>query len=119
MRTAPAQSWTNPAERIMSILNLGLQGVALLRDQMSSEMEDLFSKKNTLEEIRIASKNNPQLESELRNSIKSIHQLLNGRTERLVLDKKNFICKNPADNEEITSFFEVISKFNLNCYKVE
>ena len=64
MRTAPAQSWTNPAERIMSILNLGLQGVTLLRDQMSSEMEDLFSKKNTLEEIRIASKNNPQLESE-------------------------------------------------------
>jgi hypothetical protein len=24
MRTAPAQSWTNPAERIISILNFGL-----------------------------------------------------------------------------------------------
>ncbi|CAB4406022.1 unnamed protein product [Rhizophagus irregularis] len=108
MRTAPAQSWTNPAERIMSILNLGLQGVALLRDQMSSEMEDLFSRKNTLEEIRLVAKNNSQLESELRNSIKSIQQLLNRRTERLVLDNENFICKSPADDEEIARFFEAI-----------
>ncbi|GBC50186.2 hypothetical protein GLOIN_2v1882875 [Rhizophagus irregularis DAOM 181602=DAOM 197198] len=85
MRTAPAQSWTNPAERIMSILNLDLQGVALLRDQMSSEIEDLFSRKNTLEEIRLVAKNNSQLESELRNSIKSIQQFLNRQTERLAI----------------------------------
>ncbi|POG62444.1 hypothetical protein GLOIN_2v1882875 [Rhizophagus irregularis DAOM 181602=DAOM 197198] len=117
MRTAPAQSWTNPAERIMSILNLGLQGVALLRDQMSSEMEDLFSRKNTLEEIRLVAKNNSQLESELRNSIKSIQQLLNRRTERLVLDNENFICKSPADDEEIARFFESIISIDstLRC----
>uniref|UniRef100_U9U2U0 Uncharacterized protein n=1 Tax=Rhizophagus irregularis (strain DAOM 181602 / DAOM 197198 / MUCL 43194) TaxID=747089 RepID=U9U2U0_RHIID len=30
LRTALHQSWTNPAERIMSILNLALQGVALM-----------------------------------------------------------------------------------------
>ena len=29
MRTAPTQSWANPVERVMSVLNLGLQGVAL------------------------------------------------------------------------------------------
>jgi hypothetical protein len=38
------------------------QGVALLRNQMSSKMEDLFSRKNTLEEIRVAARNNSQLE---------------------------------------------------------
>ncbi|CAB4374500.1 unnamed protein product [Rhizophagus irregularis] len=101
MRTAPAQSWTNPAERIMLILNLDLQSVTLLRDQMSSKMEDLFSRKNTLEEIHLVAKNNSQLESEFRNSIKSIQQLLNRQTERLVLDNENFICKSPADDEEI------------------
>jgi hypothetical protein len=85
----------------MSILNFSLQGMALFRDQMSSEMEDLFSRKNTLEEIRIAARNNSQLENELRNSIKSIQELLNKRTERLVLDNENFICKSPADDEEI------------------
>ena len=37
MRTAPTQSWANPAERAMSILNLGLQGVALSREVMAKE----------------------------------------------------------------------------------
>jgi len=51
VRTAPNHSWTNPAERVMSTLNLGLQGVALKRDQMSSESEALFNMANTLDEI--------------------------------------------------------------------
>ena len=34
MRTAPTQSWANPVERVMSALNLGLQGVALARCEM-------------------------------------------------------------------------------------
>ncbi|RIA85154.1 hypothetical protein C1645_831186 [Glomus cerebriforme] len=51
VRTALNYSWINPAERIMSILNLGLQGVALKRDQMSSESETLFNTTNTLDDI--------------------------------------------------------------------
>jgi hypothetical protein len=35
MRTAPTQSWGNPVERVMHVLNLGLQGVALARDEMT------------------------------------------------------------------------------------
>ncbi|PKY36131.1 hypothetical protein RhiirB3_458092 [Rhizophagus irregularis] len=75
--------------------------MALLRDQMSSEMEDLFSRKNTLEEIHLVAKNNSQLESEPRNSIKSIQQLLNS----------------PADDEEIARFFEAIISIDstLRC----
>jgi hypothetical protein len=34
LRIAPTQSWCNPVERVMSILNLGLQGVALDRHEM-------------------------------------------------------------------------------------
>jgi len=49
--TAPNHSWTNPAERVMSTLNLGLQGVALKRDLMSSESEALFDTANTLDDI--------------------------------------------------------------------
>jgi len=33
-RTAPNQSYNNPAERVMSLLNLGLQNVALSRTEM-------------------------------------------------------------------------------------
>ena len=34
LRTVPTQSWFNPIERVMSVLNLGFQGVALARDEL-------------------------------------------------------------------------------------
>ena len=51
LRTTSHQSWNNPAERIMSILNLALQGVALVCEIMSEDMKALFNKASTLEEI--------------------------------------------------------------------
>ena len=39
MRMAPTQSWANPVERVMYVLNLGLQGVALSREVMDEEFE--------------------------------------------------------------------------------
>ena len=53
LRTAPYHSWANPAERIMSIINLGLQGVAIMRDEMSSHLEEIFEKADILEQIRM------------------------------------------------------------------
>lgn len=38
-RTAPYHSWRNPVERIMAVINLGLQCVALARDEMPEEYE--------------------------------------------------------------------------------
>lgn len=38
-RTAPYHSWRNPAERVMSIVNLGLQCVGLMRQKMTDEEE--------------------------------------------------------------------------------
>ena len=39
--TCPYQSWTNPAERVMSVINLALQNTSLQRKEMSSEHEKL------------------------------------------------------------------------------
>ena len=52
MRTAPTQSWANPVERVMSVLNLGLQGVALARDVMDEEYEQEFKKCNGMSAVR-------------------------------------------------------------------
>ena len=54
MRTAPTQSWANPVERIMSVLNLGLQGVALARDTMPDEYEKDFKKCHGMTDVRNA-----------------------------------------------------------------
>ena len=43
--TCPYQSWTNPAERVMSILDLTLPNVSLERKEIDEEAEKLIHKK--------------------------------------------------------------------------
>ena len=78
-------------------------------NNMSDKMEDLFNKCNKLKEIQQVAKSNALLETELKNSIKAIQDLLNNRTKRLVLNENNFVCKTPATNEDIENFFEVFT----------
>jgi hypothetical protein len=73
----------------MSTLNLGLQGVALKRDQMSSESETLFDMVNTLDDIRKKAQEYSDLELELKESIAGVQNLLKNRTERLLFKSKN------------------------------
>jgi hypothetical protein len=54
LRTAPQQSWTNPAERIMSVLNLGLQGCSLARTAMDTKFEVTMRRCNGMNAIRRA-----------------------------------------------------------------
>ena len=51
-RTAPNHSWRNPVERIMLILNLGLQCVGLACSEMSAEFEAVVKKCNCLAELQ-------------------------------------------------------------------
>ena len=41
-RTAPGHSFVNPVERIMSLLNIALYGVALERSKMSEQFESVL-----------------------------------------------------------------------------
>lgn len=44
-RNAPGHSWRNPAERIMALLNLGLQGVGVMRTEATDkEIENQIKK---------------------------------------------------------------------------
>lgn len=44
LRTAPGHSWANPVERIMSIVNIGLQGIGVMRAQGSDELKKAICK---------------------------------------------------------------------------
>src|SRR3954451_1800539 len=99
----------------ISILNLGLQGVALVRDAMSPESEMAFAKLDTLDEIRAAAIANVTLRNDLCECITRVQQLLEGRTERLVLHDEPFQCYSPADKTIIDEFFNV-SNFKLLYY---
>lgn len=60
-KCAPGHSYINSAERIMSILNIGLQNVALQREASSDENEAHFRKCNSMAELRDRTKKYPEL----------------------------------------------------------
>ena len=91
----------------MSILNLGLQNVAIKRNIMSKESEALFDKVNTLDEIREKANKNPNLEKELQECIKDVQNLLHSRSERLILKDQYFKCYDAASEHDINGLFEV------------
>jgi hypothetical protein len=75
-RTAPYHSWRNPVERIMSVLNLGLQYVALARLEMPEEYEHEANKCNTLTELRKIAKRKEEFKSAVKDSLSSVKVLL-------------------------------------------
>ncbi|GES87055.1 hypothetical protein GLOIN_2v1495217 [Rhizophagus clarus] len=79
--TEKSNSIKKDAERVMSTLNIGLQGVALKHDQMSSGSKALFKMANTLDDIR----------------------------KKAQKSNKKFRCHEPANEESIVALFESIS----------
>jgi hypothetical protein len=53
MRSASTHNWANRVERVMSVLNLGLQGVTLARcAEMEKDYEDIFKKCKRMKAVR-------------------------------------------------------------------
>ena len=65
-RTAPYHSWRNPVERVMAILNLGLQCVGLAREKMLEEYEKEVAKGNNLTQLRKIAERNDQFTGAVR-----------------------------------------------------
>jgi hypothetical protein len=108
IRTPPGHSWKNPVERIMSILNLGMQCVGLMRQEMNAEMENLMSGCNSMEDIREKAKINNQLEKELLASLEPTKELLNNIFERQSLKDEPFEIFEPATKSEMENFWESV-----------
>lgn len=75
-RTAPYHSWRNSVERVMSILNLGLQSVGLARSQMADSFEQEVSKCNTLSELRKIAERDDGFIAKIHESLSPVKQLL-------------------------------------------
>ncbi|GBC18616.2 hypothetical protein GLOIN_2v1779563 [Rhizophagus irregularis DAOM 181602=DAOM 197198] len=131
VRTAPYHSWSNSAERIMSIINLGLQGVALKRSDMSSDSEKVFKNLGTMEEIRNAALYNQTLSEKMKIAIKDTQEILQNRTTRLKLHNQKFKCIDPAYlilrifipgmilHYRLFIFFEIITFTYIGYFKIK
>jgi len=60
-RCAPGQTWTNPAERVVSILNIGLHNCALTREKGSDELEKKLKSCTSMAAVREIGQTDPDV----------------------------------------------------------
>ena len=111
VRTPPQHSWKNPVERIMSIINLALQGVGVMREEVPHESE--LKRCGSLKSIRELAKKIPVLKEEVLNSVKPMTELLSTLIQRLKLKEHNFESQDAASVEDIDVLWKEVLKVTM------
>ncbi|WAR08379.1 hypothetical protein MAR_018337 [Mya arenaria] len=101
VRTAPNQSYNNPAERIMSLLNLGLQNVALSRSSMSEGFEFQVKRLTYLKAIRNYAEKNKPFKEAYQISMADTCTIVSERFKRLQLKEDSLKVHTPASDAEL------------------
>ena len=112
VRTPLYHSWKDPAERIMSILNLGLQGIGLVRNEMKEEIEKEFVRCKGLKSVRKLAEKNEEVKTEVLNSVKNTVDLTKTLFQRLKLKDKPFHTQDPPTDEEMKVLWDEILKID-------
>jgi hypothetical protein len=89
----------------MSIINLGFQSVGLMRSKISEDFELKIQNCNSLKELRTACESSSKDVSE---TLQPVIDLLNSIVHRLQLKGKKFKTYDPADDDEIEAFWEIL-----------
>ena len=110
-RTAPGHSWTNPVERVMSLLNLGIQNVAIARTP-TEQMEGTLHSCNSMSDIRKAATTQPALKHAWGQSLKPVLDILNGRFARLSLKGRPVCTEEYAEDAEIDAVMRHIHRID-------
>ena len=76
VRTPPYNSWKDQAERIMSILNIAIQGVRLAREKMSDQTEQQLLDCSSMKQIRAQANRAPGIREEVLDSVAQVKVLL-------------------------------------------
>ncbi|KAI8487989.1 hypothetical protein Bbelb_344370 [Branchiostoma belcheri] len=90
----------NPVERMMSVINLGLQAIGVMRKKMTPDMERLFHSVNTMKEARAVAEKRPGLKQAIVESTEQVRGMINTLLQRLSLKKEAFSCVEPATDLE-------------------
>ena len=111
-RTAPFHSWKNPVERIMSIVNLGLQSVGLMRQQIDEEFEEIISKCNSMDQLRQAAKRKSELEEKVLDSMEPVKIMLSDIITRLQWNGIPLEVHNSATKTQIREQWETVKEID-------
>lgn len=109
VRTAPGGSYLNPVERIMSILNIALQGVALERGKMTEALEKVMSNCNSMADVRSASTRCVELKDAFSDSMQPVLSLMCERFGRIQLKEEPIIPRvATASEKDLADMFSML-----------
>ena len=100
-RTAPSQSYNNPAERCMSLLNMALQHVSLQRREMDASCELRVKSLSSLKKLRCTSEKQPEIKERLIESLDPVIAQLKQRFSQLKLHDEPVLVHDAATEEVI------------------
>ena len=104
-RTAPFHSWRNPVECIMSLLNLGLQCIGLMRKKMDDGCESAVANCNSIAQLRKVAEKNPTVKDGTLDRISPVKILMSSVFQRLELKGKNIQSFPAAKVTDIEEFW--------------
>lgn len=107
-RTAPYHSYKNPVESVMSVLNLGLQCVALAPAEMPEEYEAEVKKCSSLSDIRKIALKKDGISSAVEDSLSPVKVLLCTIFTRLQIKERNIRIFHSASPDEISQFWSAM-----------
>ena len=123
IRTCPGNSWRNPVERVMSILNIALSGVAVAREVIADDPDGLVEKMvraaNTLTKMRTLLSERPELEERVLQSCESIKRVIMDRFKQMSLKGVKFIEYEPVTRDEKEAFFEYLRSIDPTMEKTD
>ena len=112
VRTPPYHSWKNPVERVMSIVNIALQAVGLMRCSMTEDLERSISSCQSVKQIREACEAQPLLRNALIDAMEPTKLLLESLFVRLKLKEHIFEVFHAASSAELDSFWNHILRID-------
>ena len=108
VRTPPGHSWKNPVERIMSILNMGFQGIGVVREE--TRFEDELKGCSSLKDIRALADKVPELKDAVLESVTPTRDLIKTVIQRLKLKGTSFTPFESCSEEEVMQLWNNILK---------
>lgn len=120
-RCAPGHKYVNPAERVMSILNLALQNVALERKESREEMNKILKNCNNMAAVRTLAEKTPEVKTAWNDSIEPVASLLHIRFLRLKLKDEPLKAIDPVNDQEIDNLKKHLSELfpDMNLEKLQ
>ena len=106
-RTAPSHSWANPVERVMSIVNLGMQCIGVMREKMGEQFEKAVVNCKRLKDLRDKCFEH---RSDVSSSLRLPKDLIRSIMVRLELKGRKFDVFESASDNDMDQFFSTLLK---------